>query len=467
MRFSGSFLREEEVAALCQAVAKTLTEVGVQFQHEEALALFHGAGASVSGDRVRIPETLLQKTLATVPNAFIVKGKSAEYDCPVGKGTPVLAGASGPVFARSGGTRRLATTEDFINLLKLTETSKAVSICNYIIVEPQDMPEEKRKLFQVASALKYSHKPLIGITLGKGRTAESLQLIREFYGDGEAGPYRAIGIISPISPLAYDGGMASQLIEYAKNGQPVMIAACSQPGATSPVTPAGTLVIDTAEVLAGIVLAQIVKPGLPVIMGATSTACDLRYVSPAIGSPETGLFTLAFKSLCNHYHIPCRSGGSLTDAKVLDMQAGIEAAMTMLPAVLGDVDFILHACGVMDSFNTVCLEKFLIDEELAEAVLRMKRGFAIDAESLALAQIAETGPAGSFLMSEHTMEHCREGFMSTLFSREAYQNWLEGGSKDVEQRAAELLAKRLAAFRLPKLSGDQQKLLEKYLEGLV
>jgi trimethylamine--corrinoid protein Co-methyltransferase len=465
MQFNAGFLSERELDSLHAAVVKTLAEIGVRFQHEEALEVFRKNGASVTGDTVRIPESLLNRALKSVPGRFVLKGRSAEYDIEVGGGRPVLSASSGPVFARVGGVRRLATREDFLNLLKLTETSSLVNICNYIVVEPQDMPEERRKLYQVAGALKYSHKPLIGITMGKGRTGECLSLIDRFYQDGGSGTPRAIGIISPISPLVYDEGMTTHIFGYARGNQPIMIAACSQPGATSPVTLAGTLVIDTAEVLAGAALSQFIKPGLPVIMGSTSAACDLRYVSPAIGSPETALITVAFKALCKRYHIPCRSGGSLADSKDTDMQAGIESAMTLLPAFLSGVDFILHACGTMDSFNTVCLEKFIIDEESCSALLRMAAGFEINDDTLALDCIGEVGPGGNFMTHDHTLDYFKtEMWRPALFSRENFGKWEAAGSKILPERAAEMLRDRLAAFTFPPLTKEQEKLLEPYLD---
>jgi trimethylamine--corrinoid protein Co-methyltransferase len=199
-------------------------------------------------------------------------------------------------------------------------------------------------------------------------------------------------------------------------------------------------------------------------MGSTSAACDLRYVSPAIGSPETGLITVAFKALCKRYHVPCRSGGTLSDSKDTDMQAGIEGAMTMLPAILSGVDFILHACGTMDSFNTVCLEKFVVDEEICSAMLRMASGFEINDDTLALDCIGEVGPCGNFMTHDHTLDNFKtEMWRPTLFSRENFSKWEEGGAKTLPERAAEMLRDRLAAYKFPRITKEQEKLLEPYL----
>jgi trimethylamine--corrinoid protein Co-methyltransferase len=259
--------------------------------------------------------------------------------------------------------------------------------------------------------------------------------------------------------------MIDHIIDYAAAGQPLMIAACSQPGATSPVTLAGTLVVDGAQVLAGLVLTQLLAPGLPVIMGSTSTSCDLRSIAPSIGSPETGLITVAFKALCRRYGVPCRSGGTLTDSKDTDMQAGIEGAMAMMPAILSGVDFVLHACGTMESFTTVCLEKFIIDEETTSAMLRMQKGFEFDDETLAADCIKEVGIGGNFLTHDHTLDNFRsELFMPSLFSKESFPKWEEAGKKDLTQVAGERLKQRLAAYKFPSITETQEKLLQKYFE---
>ncbi len=462
MELKGRFLKEEELRALHQATLKVLSTVGVRFQSERAIEVFKQHGARVNGNMVFIDSALLDKALACAPESFFLSGRERENDVRVGGGTPAFASASGPVYVRQAGIKRLATTEDFTNLLKLTETSRVLKVANYIVVEPQDMPENKRKLFQVASALKHSKKPLIGITMGSGLSQKCLELVRDFYGSLDE--YRLIGIISPISPLVYDGHMLDHIFDYALHRQPLMFAACSQPGATSPATIAGTIVIDNAEVLAGIVLAQLIAPGLPVIYGSTSTACDLRYVAPAIGSPETGLITATISALSKYYKLPCRSGGSLTDSKLPDMQAGIESAMTMLPAIMSGVDFILQSCGILESFNTVCLEKFIIDEVTIESVMRMHRGYRIDPECLGLETIERLGPGGQFLAEEHTVQYYRsEIHTPALFSREGYEAWESKGSLGLEDRAAGECIRRLNAYVEPELTQRQKKIIEAYL----
>jgi len=457
-----SFLSKQEIHALHEATLKVLSETGVRFLNQTALDLFKKRGAKVDGQTVYIDSKLLEEALSSAPRSFKLYGRENSDTVEIGGGKPAYSPASGPIFVKRGGEKRLASTEDYINFLKLSQTSKVINVTNYIVVEPQDMQEDKRKLYQVASALKYSTKPLIGITLGNGRTQQCFELVRNFYGGLDEN--RLLGIISPISPLLYDAHMIENVIEYAQAGQPLMFASCSQPGATSPATIAGTLVIDNAQQLAGIVLSQIIKPGLPVIYGSTSTSCDMRYASPAIGSPETALITLAISELSKFYNLPCRSGGTLTDSKVPDMQAGLESMMTMMSAMISGVDFILHACGIMDSFNTLSYEKFIIDEETVSIAERFVTGFEVNDEKLALDVINALGPGGMYLGEEHTATHYRKELCTPqLFSRESYLDWEKGGMQSLEQRASDEIEKRLKNYKQPDLTHEQEGLLEKYL----
>lgn len=462
MRVKGSFLSKEEIARLHEATLYVLSRVGVNFQNEKALEVFRRNGARVDGKTVYINEGLLNKALSSAPSSFVLRGRERKDDVLIGGPAPVLASSSGCVFVSRDRKRRLATDQDYVNFIKLTETSRVLKVTNYIMVEPQDVAIEKRKLHMMAACLKYSTKPLIGNTLGEAITEQSFKLVESFYGSLEQN--MLLGIISPISPLLYDGQMLNHVIQYAEAGQPMLFASCSLPGASSPVSIAGTLVIDNAEVLAGIVLSQLLRPGLPVIYGNTSTACDLRYVSPAIGSAETGLITIATAELGKFYGLPCRSGGTLTDAKTTDMQAGIESALTIIPALMSGIDFVLQACGILDTFNILGYEKFIIDEETLGMVGRFVAGFEISDQLLGLEMIRRLGPSASFLAEQHTAEYFRsEQYFPLLASREGYAKWENNGSLTIEERAGKIVEERLREYREPDLTSDQEKVIAQYL----
>ncbi len=460
MKFNAQYLSDKEIEVFQNATLMILEKGGVRFQSEAALEIFKKNGAKIDGEIVYIDEKLLNKALKTAQRSFTVYGRGSEV--LIGGDRPALAPASGPVFVKRDGKKRLATQEDYIDFLKLTESSKVINFANYIVVEPQDMPEDKRKLYQIAQTLKYTTKPIVGMAMGEGMSEKALELVSKFYGGLDKN--RMLGIISPISPLSYDEGMIEHVFAYAKHRQPLMFAACSLPGATSPVSVAGTIAVDNAEVLAGIVLAQLIAPEMPVLYGSTSTACDMRFLAPSIGSPETGLISASVTALAHSYGLPCRTGGTLTDAKALDMQMGIETAMTLMSAISAGADFVLHAAGVMDSFNTVSLEKFIIDEDTISSILRMKRGYETDDLMLTAELICALGSGAHYVAEDHTLDnYMDEMHTPKLFSREGYDKWEEDGAQSIFDRAQRELAIRLEKYQMPPLEAERLEILDEYI----
>ncbi len=462
MRIERDFLGKEEVELIHEATLEILSKVGVEFQHKGAIEVFTKHGAKVEGNKVYIDKKLFETALSSIPQSFILRGRTSDKDIEIGLGKTVIGTASGPVFIREGDSRRFTTSKDFENFTKLCESSKTIEVMNGNMTEPQDIDIEKRNGFRLATSLKYSTKPLMGFTIGKADAQDSIGILQSFVGSKEKN--LIMGIISVISPLTYDFGMLDSMFEYIEEDQPLMFACCSLPGATSPVTIAGTLAVNNAEVLAGIILSQLIKPGFPVIYGNTTPSCDLRYVTPAIGGVETALITTATATLGKYYGIPSRSGGSLTDSKLPDMQAGIESTLTILSPIMSGINFILQSCGILESFNVLCYEKFLIDEQNIEMVKRFCLGFDIDKDLLGREVIENVGPGGHFLQEIHTMMHFKnEHYIPYLSSRESYDMWLNNSSRTITSNAAEEIKKRLEEFEAPEITKEQRKLLSQYL----
>ena len=157
-----------------------------------------------------------------------------------------------------------------------------------------------------------------------------------------------VSLVNSLSPLGYANDMLDVLLVYAKARQPVIIAALAMGGTTAPVSLAGMLAMQTAELLAGLVLTQLVSPGMPVLFGSTSSNVDMRLGSLSIGSPETSMVISAHAQLARFYGIPSRAGGSLTDANYPDAQAGFESMLGLMTTVDSGVDFILHSAGILE-----------------------------------------------------------------------------------------------------------------------
>lgn len=460
MRLENLSICKEDILNIHKATMKILSDVGVEFFNDKALEVFKKNGAKVLGHRVYITAELVNKALKTAPETFIWKGLKS--DVVVGGENTIIAPVSGVIKIRENDEIRTINSEDFIKITKLVESSEVMDVHNPNIMVPLDIAEEQQRRWAMAKTLQYATKPTMGFTTTKKDAIESIKIAQEFYNNTE--DHLLMGIISPLSPLAYDGVMIDSLMEYGDKNQIAMVACCSLPGATSPVTIGGTLVVNNAEVLAGIVFAQLYKPGMAVVYGNTSGSCDMRYATPAIGSPETALISCASAELARFYGIPSRTGGALVDSKIEDMQAGIESTVTLILPYLSGANMILHGCGILDSFNMFGYCKYIIDEQIVLMAKRLKNGIDTSEVSLAIDLIEKIGPQGQFLEEEHTaFNYRKEHFFSKLFIKEGFQGWEKHGKQLLVEKAYKEFKKRIEKFREKELTEEEKDILKKYL----
>jgi len=274
-----------------------------------------------------------------------------------------------------------------------------------------------------------------------------------------------ISLINSLSPLGYSTEMLDVLMVYAHARQPVVIAALAMAGSTGPVTLAGMLAMQTAELLAGIVLTQLISPGMPVVFGSTSTNIDMKSGALCIGSPELSQMIAAHAQLARFYNIPSRSGGSLTDASYPDAQAGFESMMGLLTTANSGVDFVLHAAGILSSYLAFSYEKFVLDDEMCGMVRRLGRGFTVSPETLAYDVIAKVGSGGNYLMEDHTVERCRTEFWKPgVADRAGLEVWMTGGRKDAVARARARWQKLVREHKDPEMEEPVAQQLRAYFE---
>jgi trimethylamine--corrinoid protein Co-methyltransferase len=274
-----------------------------------------------------------------------------------------------------------------------------------------------------------------------------------------------LGLINPLSPLGYGSEMLQALMAYARAQQPVIIATLIMAGSTGPITLAGVLAVQNAELLAGIVLAQLISPGLPCLYGSTSTNIDMRTGALAIGSPELSLCLSAHAQLARFYGLPSRGGGALTDASLTDPQAGYESMFSLLTTVNSGIDFVLHAGGIVSSYLAFSYEKFVMDDEVCGMLRQYLRGIEVDSETLAYEVIANVGPGGHFLGEDHTLERCRTEFWRPkLFDRSGLEAWWDGDRSDTTTRATQRWQDLLNGHEDPPLDQMIVRQLQAYVE---
>jgi trimethylamine--corrinoid protein Co-methyltransferase len=237
-------------------------------------------------------------------------------------------------------------------------------------------------------------------------------------------------------------------------------------GSTGPVTLAGLLAMQNAELLAGIVLTQWISPGMPVVFGSTSTNIEMKSGALCIGSPELSQMVAAHAQLARRYGIPSRSGGSLTDASFPDAQAGFESMMALLTTANSGVDFVLHAAGILSAYLAFSYEKFVLDDELCGMIRHLHQGIVVEPATLAYDVAAGVGPGGNYLMETHTVKRCRKEFWKPdLCDRSGLEAWMQGGRQDAIARARTRWQRLVAEHEDPPLGEVTARQLQAYVEA--
>jgi len=445
-----------------------LKTTGVSFNEEEALEIFKANGHKVKGSIVFFEESDIQKALKTVPKRFTVHARNPAKSVEIGEDDFVfLPGYGAPFVMDAQGERRQATMEDYDNFCKLIQTSPYIDMNGWMMVEPADMPHDTVHLDLNLSNMLLCDKPFMGSPISRQGAIDGIEMAGILWGGKEniMDKTVSVSLINSLSPLQFSDEMAGALIELARHNQACVVASLVMAGGSGPVTLDGVLALQNAEILAGITLAQLVRPGAPVIYGSTSSAMDMKTGALSIGAPELSKNIHLVAQMARFYNLPARSGGGLTDSLFPDAQAGAESALALSTAVRGGINFILHSCGILGSYIAMSFEKFLIDEEVCGMVRSMIRPLAITDESIDIDVIKEVGIGGQYLTHPKTFQLCRtEFFMPTLMSRKNPDAWAKGGKKRVDQLAEDKVAQRLAAYEKPEIDPEIEKQLTNYVE---
>ena len=459
---------QNEIEKLHETSLRILNEVGVVFTYAPAREILAKGGAKVDGQTVRFPRELVERALKTVPSSFILHARNPAKNVELNTTDSVFAGPYGAPFVTDiDNGRRYGSLEDYSKLAKLCHMMDNLDIQSHIYCEACDVDAEHRHLEMVFSSTKYNDKPVMGGVLGYQAGKQSIELAAIPHGGAQAIKNKptVLALTGPITPLCYDDKMSGSVMAYAELGQPQLITSLAIAGATAPVTIPSAIAVQNAEVLAGIVLTQLVNPGVPVMYGASGSNADMRTMNLTIGSPEGALFSIINGQLTKFYNIPARVCCTLTDSKCADAQAGYESMMTALLSRMVGGNIVMHAAGIIESYNCVSFEKFIIDHEIIGMVKHIGKGVEINDETLAFDVIKEVGPQGTFISHEHTFENCRQFYMPSISDRDNYTNWSSQGSLTAEQRANAKWKQMLAEYVEPKLPADVERDMRKYIEN--
>jgi trimethylamine--corrinoid protein Co-methyltransferase len=462
-------LSDEQIGQIHQAALDILRTTGVLVKAPAARELLRKAGARVDGESMicRLPADMVEEALKRAPAQFTVHARNPKHDVQVSTERlhyePMIGRLN--CFDYESGTTHRTTLSDVGELVRLADALPNYHLLHSGAIMPQieGVPIRATHAYGYLESVRNSSKPIKATSRERVMAEDCLRMVAVIAG-GEAElkkkPF-TFTTDNPVSPLHHDRDQMEGALEFARYGLPIDVTSEPQAGATSPVTLAGLLAQQTADVVSGITIIQLANPGNPVWYGTCGSIMDMRVGRIAIGAVEMGLINAASAQLAHFYGIPCRGTAAATDSKLLDFQAGYEKTLVLALAALGGVNKIFYP-GTMEGALTVSKESLVLDDEIAAGVYRLLSGVRVEEATLAVKVIDQVGPGGHFLKQRHTLQYLTgEHFLPRLASRQTREKWLEGGARSMADRAHETVEKLLAEHKPEPLPASAEAELER------
>jgi len=457
-------LDDGQLKQVHEATLTLLADTGIVLTHSEVRELLLEHGATADGDRVLLPSDLVEKCVAQCPQTVRQLGRDPKKAIELGDGGwhPHNVGGVPNVHETETGIRRPATREDVIQVTHLPDALPNIASVTPLFT-PQDVPMETLTLWMHYDTVANTTKPLLAPGVQTDREVRALADMASI----ACPDYSLTMAVSPISPLTFPDNIVDAMLEIARLGLILGSLPCPIMGATAPMSMAGALTQQNAEVLASIVIGQPVRPGLPSICKGRISVMNPRTGLSVWGNPEIGLISAATVQVGHYYGLPVDVCGLTTNAHILNIQNGYERAFGALTPVLAEADEI-SGVGEMDGGVTTSLTQVIIDDEILASVDRIRRGFEVNADSLASNVIGEVMRGGrNFLAEMHTVSYLRSGEISEpkVATRDSWEAWETSGRLGMVKRAEEKMAELLAEHEVEPLSEAQEAEMRKVIRA--
>ncbi len=448
-------LDAEGVQAIHRGALHVLSEIGIEFLNDEALALFRQAGCRVTDQNVRMDADFVTEMVARAPDRFTLTPRNPDRALTIGGRYMVFGNVSSPPNAwdmvRGKRPGDFSTYREF---LMLTQSFNCIHLAGGYPVEPVDIHPSVRHLDCVFEKLILTDKAIHTYSLGRERVEDAMEMVRIAGGltqeEFDATP-RIYTNINSTSPLKHDYPMIDGALRLARRGQPVIVTPFTLAGAMAPVTMAGAVTLSVAEGLAAIALLQYVAPGAPVALGTFTSNVDMRTGAPAFGTPEYMRATQMTGQMARFYGLPLRSSGTCT-ANAPDAQAMWETCNSLWAAVQSGTNMVYHAAGWLEGGLIASPEKFVMDCEMLQMIQRYFEPALTGTRpgDIALDAIAEVGPGGHYFGCAHTQERYTSAFYSPICSDwRNYEAWEADGAVETPARAHRIYRQIVESFEPP------------------
>ena len=461
-------ISDDEVESLHLAALRILEETGVRCHVAEARNLLRSAGALVddSAAPVRVGRDIVETALNSLPAQFTLMPRNPAHAVTMGGNHITTAAVLGPpnVSDHMRG-RRSGTLADLRELLQLTQFFNVVQM-NGWPVEPLDVEVRFRHLDAAMAMLTLTDKIPYVFCQSRQRIEDVLLLCAMARGEtlDEFGKRPGVfSIINTNTPLQFDVPMTLGIMEMARHGQPTLLTPFIMAGASTPATIGSAMALNTAEVLFGVVLSQLVRKGAPVVYGCAAVNVDMRTGAPAYGFADMGRCTLIGGQMARRYNMPMRSS-NFSASNIPDFASGYESANAVSSAIRAGAHLIMHAAGWVEGGLCTSYEKFVLDCEIMQTAFHMLEPIDISTDALALDEIANVGPGGHFFGTQRTLDTVENAFYRPLVSTtQNYGAWSEAGGKDASQRATGIWQEALRIYEQPALQSERFEAMTEFV----
>lgn len=459
-------LSNEQIENIHEKALEVLETTGVKFESEEALQILadNGALVDLATKTARIKPEMVLDAIKSAPEkvelydregqlAVVLGGNNVHFD----------PGSSAIKFMESDGlTVRKTESRDLVQISRVNDYLANIAIQSSAVTL-YDVPKLIGDSYRLYLLLKNSSKPIITGAFSVHGVTNMRDMLAAVRGSAVELREKPLAVfdICPSPPLKWTHISSQNIIDCARYGLPIETVSMAMPGAATPATLCGSILVNVAESLSGLVLAQCVNPGTPVIYGSAPVHFDMRFGTTPMSAIEATMIAAAHSQLGKYYGLPTHTYAALSDSKMVDAQAGLETSMSGIVATLAGIN-VISGPGIVDFVSCFSLEKLVIDNEICGMALRLNRGIDFTAESMAFDLICKLGPGGNYMSEDHTFHWFKkEPYLpSTIIDRKDRTNWVEGGSMSIFERAQEKVKDILANHEPTPLAAAKEKALD-------
>lgn len=449
-------LDSDQIYEIRMAALEILERVGVKIESGMILDIFSNGGAEVDlkSKTAFLPQHLVLESISQVPKKVYLCGRNKKNDLVI-EGDRVCFGLGGSPKSKildiDTGEHRDPTLKDVEETTRLGDALPEIHFIQNLC-QAMDKPHKVQYLYVAKAMMENSEKHALCAAADGADAKVIIDMASAVEKDLRKRPIASI-YSCPPSPLLLSASQEN-IVEAAKHGVPTIVMTGPLAGANAPVTLAGAVAQSMAENFAALTLAQLVKRGVPIIMGGFTSIMDPRTTMACIGPPEFVIQEIMCKQVSRYYDLPYFGGGGTSDSKLPDAQAGAEAMMTAVTSALAGINMIQDV-SILAFDNLGSPEMAVICDEIVAYVERILESSAIDAETLAVDVIGEVGPAGNFLSHKHTRQHIRqEIYIPRLFDRTPEGSWRKRGGRDIRTIARDRAKKIMSEHHPERLPSE-------------